>query len=94
MDIAYTGNSRHVGNYIGCRAVTGRKEGSWAPVCKDYGPNIWVRWKCRECGYIRKGGPEEGCEMPEAAFCENCGYRMEERKWSKRFEKNRFQNSG
>ena len=38
----------------------------------------WVKWRCDECGYVRKQGwkhTKDG-EKPQANICENCGADM------------------
>ena len=55
-----------------------RKTGRWIPTYSDCGPDVWVVWKCSDCGYVRKKGWKQTSagEEPDALFCEMCGADM------------------
>ena len=55
-----------------------RKKGEWTPTYSDCGDDVWVVWKCSECGYVRKKGWDHtnGGEKPDALFCEMCNADM------------------
>ena len=55
-----------------------RPKGEWTPTYSDCGDDVWVVWKCSECGYVRKKGWDHtnGGEKPDALFCEMCGADM------------------
>lgn len=55
-----------------------RKKGEWAPTYSDCGDDVWVVWKCSECGYVRKKGWDHTSdgERPDALFCEMCNADM------------------
>ena len=51
---------------------------SWVQDDENIGGDIWRKWRCDECGYVRKKGwayEPEG-RKPTARFCENCGADM------------------
>jgi len=55
-----------------------RPKGEWTPTYSDCGDDVWVVWKCSECGYVRKKGWDHtnGGEKPDALFCEMCNADM------------------
>ena len=54
-----------------------RKKGKWTATYSDCGGDVWVSWKCSNCGYVRKKGWEHnGGEKPDALFCEMCNADM------------------
>ena len=55
-----------------------RQRGKWTATYSDCGPDVWVEWKCSECGYVRKKGWEhtKDAKNPDALFCEMCGADM------------------
>jgi hypothetical protein len=54
------------------------RKGKWTATYSDCGPDVWVEWKCSECGYVRKKGWEhtKDAKNPDALFCEMCGADM------------------
>lgn len=51
---------------------------SWVQDDEIIGGDIWRKWRCDECGYIRTQGwkhTKDG-EKPQANICENCGADM------------------
>lgn len=56
-----------------------RKKGRWIPTYSNYGFDVWVKWKCSECGYVRKEGWER--EEPDVLFCEMCNTDMRGNKY-------------
>ena len=53
------------------------KKGKWIATYSDCGGDVWVSWKCSNCGYVRKKGWKyNGGEKPDALFCEMCNADM------------------
>ena len=55
-----------------------RKKGKWTVTYSDCGGDVWVSWKCSNCGYVRKKGwkyTDDG-KKPDALFCEMCNADM------------------
>ena len=55
-----------------------RKKGKWTATYSDCGGDVWVSWKCSNCGYVRKKGwkyTDDG-KKPDALFCEMCNADM------------------
>ena len=55
-----------------------REKGKWIATYSDCGGDVWVSWKCSNCGYVRKKGwkhTDDG-KKPDALFCEICGADM------------------
>ena len=55
-----------------------RKKGEWIATYLNCGGDVWVSWKCSNCGYIRKKGwkyTDDG-KNPDALFCEMCNADM------------------
>ena len=55
-----------------------RKKGKWTATYSDCGGDVWVLWKCSNCGYVRKKGwkyTDDG-KKPDALFCEMCNTDM------------------
>ncbi len=47
---------------------------AWKPEYTRYGDDLWIKWECSNCGYIRsKGWEHNGGQKPKASFCECCG---------------------
>ena len=55
-----------------------RKTGRWIPTYEDCCADVWVKWKCSECGYVRKKGWKQTYDgaKPDALFCEMCNADM------------------
>lgn len=55
-----------------------REKGNWVQKRLNYDNDVWVRWECSRCGYLRKKGWKYILEAkkPEALFCEMCGADM------------------
>ena len=54
------------------------KKGKWIATYSDCDGDVWVSWKCSNCGYVRKKGwkyTDDG-KKPDALFCEICGADM------------------
>lgn len=61
-------------------AESERKTGKWIATYSDCGGDVWVSWKCSNCGYVRKKGwkyTDDG-KKPNAIFCEMCNADMRE----------------
>ena len=54
------------------------KTGRWIPTYEDCCADVWVKWKCSECGYVRKKGWKQTYDgaKPDALFCEMCNADM------------------
>lgn len=54
------------------------EKGKWVQKRLNYDNDVWVRWECSRCGYLRKKGWKYILEAkkPEALFCEMCGADM------------------
>ena len=55
-----------------------RKKGKWTATYSDCDGDVWVSWKCSNCGYVRKKGwkyTDDG-KKPDALFCEMCNADM------------------
>lgn len=59
-------------------AQSERKTGRWIPTYEDCCADVWVKWKCSECGYVRKKGWKQTYygAKPDALFCEMCNADM------------------
>ena len=55
-----------------------REKGEWIQKRLDYNNDVWIRWECSRCGYLREKGWKYILEAkkPEALFCEMCGADM------------------
>lgn len=55
-----------------------QKKGKWIATYSDCDGDVWVSWKCSNCGYVRKKGwkyTDDG-KKPDALFCEMCNADM------------------
>lgn len=55
-----------------------QKTGKWIATYSDSDGDVWVSWKCSNCGYVRKKGwkyTDDG-KKPDALFCEMCNADM------------------
>lgn len=66
------------------------KHGEWVRDADLVDGDVWVRWSCSECGYVRTRGWEytNAGAKPQAKLCENCGTKMDGK------EKNNGNNDG
>ena len=55
--------------------------GEWVRDADLIDEDVWVRWSCSECGYVRTRGWEDtnAGTKPWAKLCENCGAKMDEK---------------
>lgn len=55
------------------------RHGMWVHNDDLVNSDIWRRWSCSECGYVRKRGWEHTSDgqKPRAKLCENCGAKMD-----------------
>ena len=56
------------------------RHGEWVRDADLVDGDVWVRWSCSECGYVRTRGWEytNAGAKPQAKLCENCGAKMNE----------------